>query len=298
MLRPMADLPPLNAVRVFEAVARLHNLSRAADELNMTQSAVSYQVKQLEAFAGAALFTRLARGVELNSKGLLLAPAVTRSLNELRSAFRQIRDESGSLLVISTMQTVASNWLAPRIGKLQLEHPDLAVKLDISARMVDFTIDPVDVAIRSGKGQWPGLVSHFLIAMNFTAVASPDYLAREGRPATPEAMLDHVLIAPSDDWWNVWFAAAGVNGPIRIARPGIDVETQQMAARVALGGNGIVLATPGFVAEELESGRLIRLFDVEATTGSDYYLVYPEETAHRRKVKLFRDWVLQEAGRT
>ncbi len=293
----MSDLPPLAAIRVFDAVARLQNLSRAAEELNMTQSAVSYQVKQLEAFAGAPLFNRLARGVELNARGKLVAPAVARSLAELRAAFRQVRDESGNLLVISTMQTIAASWLAPRIGKLQLEHPELAVRLDINSRMVDFALEPVDVALRSGKGDWPGLMSHFLLGQDFTPVASPTYLEREGRPGTPGDMLRHVLIAPSDDWWPVWFRTAGVSDVTRIPRPGIDVETQQMAARVALAGHGISLVTPGFVQDELDTGRLVRLFDVNANTGSSYYLVYPEETAQRRKIRIFRDWVLKEAGR-
>lgn len=293
----MSDLPPLAAIRVFDAVARLQNLSRAAEELNMTQSAVSYQVKQLEAFAGAPLFNRLARGVELNARGKLVAPAVARSLAELRAAFRQVRDESGNLLVISTMQTIAASWLAPRIGKLQLEHPELAVRLDINPRMVDFAVEPVDVALRSGKGDWPGLRSHFLLGQDFTPVASPAYLDREGRPETPRAMLRHVLIAPSDDWWPVWFRTAGVNDMTKIPRPGIDVETQQMAARVALAGHGISLVTPGFVADELATGQLVRLFDINANTGSSYYLVYPEDTAQRRKIKIFRDWVLKEAGR-
>ena len=294
----MSDLPPLAAIRVFETVARLLNLSRAAEDLNMTQSAVSYQVKQLEAFAGGPLFNRLARGVELNARGLAVAPAIARSLAELRAAFRQLREESGNLLVISTMQTIASSWLAPRIGKLQLEHPELAVRLDISSRMVDFAVEPVDVAIRSGKGDWPGLVSHFLLAQNFTPVASPAYLTREGRPASPSDMLSHVLIAPSDDWWPVWFEAAGVAGVNRIPRPGIDVETQQMAARVALAGHGISLVTPGFVQDELATGQLQRLFDVEATTGNNYFVVYPQDVANRRKIRLFRDWVLKEAGRS
>ena len=294
----MSNLPPLAAIRVFEAVARLLNLSRAAEDLNMTQSAVSYQVKQLEAFAGGPLFNRLARGVELNARGLAVAPAIARSLAELRAAFRQLREESGNLLVISTMQTIASSWLAPRIGKLQLEHPELAVRLDISSRMVDFAVEPVDVAIRSGKGDWPGIVSHFLLAQNFTPVASPTYLTREGRPASPSDMLSHVLIAPSDDWWPVWFEAAGVAGVNRIPRPGIDVETQQMAARVALAGHGISLVTPGFVQDELATGQLQRLFDVEATTGNNYFVVYPQDVANRRKIRLFRDWVLKEAGRS
>ena len=296
MTGAMADLPPLNAVRVFEAAARLGNLTRAAAELNMTQSAVSYQIRQLEAFAGGPLFTRQARGVELNARGREIAPTIQRSLADLRRVFRQLRDDHDNLLVISTMQTIASSWLAPRIGRLQLDHPGLAVRLDVSAEMVDFTSQPVDAAIRSGKGQWPGLASHLLMTQTFTPVCSASYIARAGRPATPADMLSHVLVAPSDDWWPIWFAAAGVPGPISITRPGIDVETQQMAARVAAAGHGITLVTPGFVAEDLDSGHLVKLFDIEATTGANYYLVYPEATAQRRKIKLFRVWVLKEAG--
>jgi len=292
----MADLPPLHAVRVFEAVARLGNLTRAAEELNMTQSAVSYQIRQLESFCGGPLLERLARGVELTPRGRALAPAVQRSLADLRQAFRYMRDETDNLLVISTMQTIASSWLAPRIGRFQLDHPGLAVRLDISNKLVDFATEPVDVAIRSGKGQWPGLRSHRLIQQDFTPVASPLYIEREGRPETPAALLDHVLIAPSDDWWTIWFRAAGVDPPARFERPGVDVETQQMASRVAAAGHGVTLATPGFISTELEHGELVRLFDIDMTAGLNYYLVYPEPAANRRKIRLFREWILKEAG--
>ena len=128
-------------------------------------------------------------------------------------------------------------------------------------------------------------------------MASPAYLEREGRPATPAALLSHVLIAPSDDWWRIWFAAAGVDEPIAIARPGIDVETQQMATRVAVAGNGVTLATPAFIQPELDAGQLVRLWDIEPASGLSYFLTYPEETASRRKIRLFRDWVLAEAGK-
>jgi len=293
----MADLPPLNALRVFDAVARHGNLTRAAAELNMTQSAVSYQVKLLEGFAGGPLFQRLARGVVLTERGRMVAPTVQKSFADLRAAFGQLRHGDEQLLVISTMHTIASSWLAPRLGKLQLAHPGLAVRLDVTSDLVDFTQSSTDVAIRSGKGHWPGLASHLLMDQTFTPVASPAYLAREGRPATPRDVLDHVLVAPSDDWWPLWFEAAGIPGPLTIRRPGIDVETQQMTARVAAAGNGIALLTPGFAQDELDAGLLVRLFDIEASAQSSYFLVYPETSAKRRKIALFRDWILAEAGR-
>lgn len=292
----MPHLPPLAAIRVFDAVARHGNFSRAADELNMTQSAVSYQIKQLESFVGAPLFNREARGVSLNARGAEVAPLVAQALAGLSRAFHAVRDSAHGVLAISTMQTIAGNWLAYRIGSFQMQHPDLAVRLDISSRLSDFAADGIDVAIRSGKGNWPGLTSHLLFDQSFTAVASPGYLAREGRPQSPADMIGHVLIAPSDDWWNIWFEKAGLSAPIRIQRPGIDVETQQMAGSVAMAGHGIALITPRFEADCIATGRLIKLFDVEATTGDGYYLAYPLEHRNSRKVKLFRDWVLKEAA--
>lgn len=292
----MRDLPPLSSIRVFDAAARHQNLSRAAEELHMTQSAVSYQIKQIEAFVGAPLFVREARGVRLNAKGEQLAPMVQAALASLARAFRVVSDKADSVLAISTMQTIAGNWLAPRIGSFQMLHPEYAVRLDISSTLADFAADGIDVAIRSGNGDWPGLESHLLFEQTFTAVASPAYLAREGRPESPAAMLGHVLIAPSDAWWNIWFRAAGVPTPITFTRPGIDVETQQMAASVALAGHGIALITPRFEAQGFASGRLVALFDITASTGEAYYLAYPREQRASRKIRLFRDWVLKEAA--
>jgi LysR family glycine cleavage system transcriptional activator len=292
----MSALPPLNAVRVFEAVARHGNLTRAAAELNMTQSAVSYQVKLLETFLGSPLFVREARGVTLTAKGRELAPVADRALGDLRRSLQRLRGAADTTLTISTMQTMASNWLAPRLGHFQDSHPEIAVRIHISAELVDFDRDDVDVAIRSGRGGWPGLASHLMIAQVFMPFASPAYLAREGRPATPVELLKHVLISPSDPWWEMWFAAAGVAMPARIPRPGLDVETQAVAATVAAAGHGVTLATPGFIPAEIAEGRLLPLFDVTATANSNYYLVYPEDRRSQRKIALFRDWVLAEAA--
>lgn len=292
----MRDLPPLASIRVFDAAARHQNLSRAAEELNMTQSAVSYQIKQIEAFVGAPLFLREARGVRLNARGEQLAPMVQAALASLSRAFRAVSDKAHSVLTISTMQTIAGNWLAPRIGSFQMLHPEFAVRLDISSTLADFAVDGIDVAIRSGRGHWPGLEQHLLFAQTFTAVASPAYLKREGRPKTPQDMLGHVLIAPSDEWWDIWFRAAGVPTPITFTRPGIDVETQQMAASVALAGHGIALITPRFEAQSFATGKLVTLFDITASSGEGYYLAYPREHRASRKIRLFRDWVLKEAA--
>jgi LysR family glycine cleavage system transcriptional activator len=291
----MSGVPPLPAIRVFDAVARHGNFTRAAAELNMTQSAVSYQVKLLESFVGVPLFLREARGVSLSPRGAELAPLAARTLSDLAKGFSATRDALKNVLTISTMQTIAANWLARRLGAFQMQHPELAVRLDISDQLVDFTTESVDAALRSGKGHWPGLEAHRLFTQDFIAVASPVYLAREGRPETPQDMLRHVLIAPSDEWWDMWFKAADVATPIRIARPGIDVETQQMAGSLAVSGHGIALITPRFEAQCLRDGNLQQLFPITGTSGLSYYLAYPRARRSERKIRLFRDWVLSEA---
>lgn len=290
------NLPPLHAVRVFEAVARHGSFTRAAAELNMTQSAVSYQIKLLEQFVGAPLFARQARGVALSDKGKAVAPMVQRALGDLAETFRLVREESNAVLVISTMQTIAGSWLAPRLGGFQLLHPEFAVRLDISTHMVDLDSEGVDVVIRSGKGHWPGLKSHFLLSQTFTPVCSPHYIAREGRPSKPGDILNHVLIDRNDVWWPIWFEAAGLDRNAAITRASIDVNTQQMAAILAVAGSGIALVSPAFVKEDLASGRLVELFDITATSGSDYYLAYPENRRQQPKIRAFRDWILKETG--
>ena len=292
----MPDFPPLHAVRVFDAVARLGSFTKAAAELNMTQSAVSYQVNVLERFVGAPLFARQARGVALNEKGEAVAPMVRRALASLAQGFRKIRDDNNAVLVLSTIQTIAGSWLAPRLGSFQLRHPEITLRLEISPAMADLENESVDVVIRSGKGAWPGLKSHFLLPQKFTPVCSPHYIAREGRPKTPVDMLNHVLIDRNDIWWPIWFETAGLAKNLASTRPSIDVNTQQMAAIIAVAGSGIALVSPGFVNEDLKAGRLVQLFDIMASSGSSYYLAYSEHRRNTPKIQAFRDWILQEAG--
>src|SRR4051812_30892150 len=190
----MADSPPLQAIRVFDAVARHLSFTKAAGELAMTQSAVSFQIKLLESFVGGPLFVRMARGVALTDRGLAIAPVVRQALADLNRAFRSARDDNGSTLAVTTLHTFATNWLAPRIGAFQLAHPDLAVRLDVSSRLVDLEGEDFDVAIRSGKGPWPGLVSHAIMDSVFTVVASPLYIEREGPFRAPADLLGATVI--------------------------------------------------------------------------------------------------------
>ncbi|MHC1549219.1 LysR substrate-binding domain-containing protein [Phyllobacterium sp. K27] len=283
---------PLGSIRVFDSVARLQNFTKAADELNMTQSAVSYQIKLLEDFAGAPLFQRLARGVALTPKGEIIAPVIRRALADMGETFRAIREEQNSVLVISVIHTFASNWLTPRIVDFQNLHPEVSVRFDISSRLVDFSSEGIDCGIRLGKGDWLGLTSHRLLSGGFTPLASPAYLERYGRPQTPADLLQCHLITPDDNWWPVWFRQAGVEGPLTMTKPGVAIETQQIIGGLALSGGGVGLVSSAFFQNEIQAGTLVQLFDIEASTGTNYYLVYPEARQLPNKVKFFRDWII------
>ncbi|TIV75125.1 MAG: LysR family transcriptional regulator, partial [Mesorhizobium sp.] len=164
----LAPLPPLQAIRVFEAVARHLSFTKAAQELGMTQAAASYQIKLLEERIGAPLFLRRPKQIELTGPGQRLAPAVSEAFSILGQAYAAARGGADGLLCVTTVLTFASNWLAQHLGSFQIAHPALAVRLDTSSRLTDFAREDVDIAIRSGGGKWPGLEAHKLLDADFT----------------------------------------------------------------------------------------------------------------------------------
>jgi LysR family glycine cleavage system transcriptional activator len=290
-------LPPLAAVRAFEAAARLGSFTRAAAELGMTQAAVSYQIKLLEERVGTPLFLRLPRQVALTDTGKRLSAAVSEAFDALRDAFAAAREESGGVLTISAVHAFASNWLAPRLGRFPLAHPTIAVRLIVSHHYTDFAREEVDVGIRSGQGPWPGLEAHRLLAVRFTPVCSPELLQHAGGVDTPADLLRLPLLSPNDPWWGQWFALAGVAAPALAGRSGIELNMQQMEGSAALGSQGVAIVTPALWQEELRAGRLVQPFDLVGDDGSFYWLVYPKARRQVPKLRAFRDWLLEEAGR-
>lgn len=286
------SLPPLAAIRCFEAAARHQSFTRAAHELGMTQAAVSYQIKILEDRVGGPLFLRGPRGVALTEAGRRLAPAVTEAFSILHAAFRDLDEAEGGVLAVSATATFASHWLVPRLGAFSLAHPGIAVRLDTSPRLLDFSREEVDVGIRSGHGDWSGLVSHRLLDIEFTPMLSPRLLAAVGPLREPADLLRLPLIDPTDPWWGDWFAAAGVSAPDLSRRTEMRVGTQAMAANAALAGQGVAVLTPAFFPEEIAAGRLVQPFRLVHKTGSCYWLVYREARRRSPKIRAFRDWLL------
>lgn len=296
MSDPLATLP-LSSIRVFEAAARLKSFTRAAGELGMTQAAVSWQVKALEQRLGQPLFRRLPREVALTVAGERLSRAATEALGLLRAAVADLSESGEGVLAITTMQTVASQWLAPRLGGFQVAHPRIAVRLETSSRVVDLLREEADVAIRSGRtGDWPGMEAVRLFPMAQTVLAAPAAAAALG-PAPRPADLLHAPRVGSDDEWDAWFAAAGVEtaaAPAPTPRLASDNQIVEVTAAIARGEAAI--GSPIMFAADLAAGRLAQPFEVYIGGAGAYWLVYPRDRRRARKIAAFRDWLLEQVA--
>ncbi len=282
----------LGAIRVFEAAARLKSFTRAADELGVTQAAVSWQVKSLEQRLGQPLFVRKVREVDLTPAGERLARAATESMGLLRAALSDLVEADQGVLAITTMQSLANHWLAARLGAFQLAHPMIAVRLEGSHVLRDLGRNEADLGLRAGNGDWPGLAAHFLMPFVQTALCSPEFLARHGPFERPADLLAAPRIGASREW-EVWFRAAGVTPPQGPEAPRLEADAQSIEVASALAGQGLAVGSPIFFAAEIASGRLVQPFDIAPHYGGGYWLVYPQERRRVRKIAAFRDWILE-----
>ena len=289
-----SQLPPLSAIRAFEAAARHASFTRAAEELGMTQAAVSYQIKVLEERVGVPLFLRRPRQVVLTEAGQRLAPAITEAFALMSEAYAAVRTGAQGTLVISTIQTFASNWLARHLGSFQIAHPSIAVRIDTSSHMVDFAREEVDVGIRSGDGKWPGLAVHMLFRADFTPMLSPKLADSIGGVKQPADLLRLPVLDSGDPWWARWFAAADVAADELSKRPGSSMGSQASEGSAAMAGQGVAILTRAFFAAELADGRLIQPFELVGNDGNAYWLVYPEARRNVPKIRAFREWLLAE----
>jgi LysR family transcriptional regulator, glycine cleavage system transcriptional activator len=289
----MRHLPPLASIRVFEAAARHENFTQAAAELGMTQAAVSYQIRLLEQRLGLSLFARAKGRVALTDAGRRLAPLVTGAFDTLDEAFGTLAADDGSVLSISTAQTFATAWLAPRLGSFQVKQPELAVRMSTDNRLVDFSTGEFDLAIRIGRGGWQGLRHHFLFRSHVSPICSAAFQEAH-RFERPEQLLRAPRLAAADLWWRDWLLEQGVVLPDAPPHPGIVLDNQVMEANAAFAGAGIAMMTPLFWRAELNAGRLIQPFAELHFPGTSYWLVYPEVKRSQPKVVAFRRWLEAE----
>jgi LysR family glycine cleavage system transcriptional activator len=293
-------LPPLNALRAFEAAARHLNFSRAADELSVTPGAVSQQIQNLEDYVGAALFKR-------TPKGLLLTDAAQTALPALREAFDRLAEAAslltaavdGRRLTLTAPPSLAAKWLVPRLGAFEQKHPQVDVWLQAGMELVDLTAGEVDVAIRYGSGRYPGLEVTRLMGEAVIPVISPD-LAGQTRLESPDDLSGHVLLhdgSPDlDDScpdWSMWLAARGLKG-IDGAR-GPRFNQSSLVIEAAVNGRGVALAKRTLAQADLEAGRLIAPLQIATEVDFAYYLVHPKAKGRLPQVKAFAGWIGAEA---
>jgi len=294
-------LPPLNALRAFEAAARHLNFSRAADELAVTPGAVSQQIQNLEDYVGASLFKR-------TPKGLLLTDAAQTALPALREAFDRLAEAAslltaavdGRRLTVSVAPSFAAKWLVPRLGWFEAAHPQVDVWLSADMEVVDFALGEIDLAIRYGAGRYPGLEVVKLMSETVIPVASPELL--EANPIlSPADLANHILLhdgsPDADDScpdWSMWLAARGVKG-VEGAR-GPRFNQSSLVIEAAAGGRGVALAKRALAQADLDSGRLVAPLQDATAVDFAYFVVHPKAKGRLPQVKAFVSWITAQAA--
>jgi LysR family glycine cleavage system transcriptional activator len=289
-------LPPLTALRAFDAAARHMSFAQAAAELNVTPAALSFQIKSLEDHLGQPLFHRLNRAVTLTEAGRALAPGTADGFAMLANAWRSARRlQNNSTLTVTAGPAFTAKWLAPRLYEFAQAHPDIELRFSAGLRIMDFDRDEIDVAIRFGYGPDPGLYAIPLAVEWVMPVMTPE-LAR--RHPTPQSLKDAPLLfddsidflRPKCDW-QMWFRAVGIDfNPTHGAR----FSQADHAVDAALAGAGIVLGRRALVIKDLSEGRLVAPFKTAISTKAHFRFLCPEGAENRPQVKAFRDWILQE----
>jgi LysR family glycine cleavage system transcriptional activator len=290
-------LPPLNAVRAFEAAARHLSFTKAAEELNVTQAAVSHQVKALEERLQVPLFRRLNRGLVLTGAGAGYLKELEDILDRLEQATERLRaSEATGILTVSTSTSFAAKWLVPRLQRFRDRRPDIDVRIDANDSLTDFRRDNVDLAIRYGRGVYPGLSSVQLLQDIVFPVCSPQLL-EGGHPLREPSDLKHFTLLHDQgvvEDWRTWLRTAGVTdldpsrGPV--------FSHSAMLIEAAIAGQGVALARRSMVARDVREGRLVQPIPLSLKAEFSYWVVCPESAAEKTKIAEFRAWLLDEAA--
>ena len=296
----MSDhLPPLTALRAFEAAARHLSFSQAAAELNVTPAALSFQIKSLEEHLGRPLFRRLHRAVALTDAGRALEPGLRDGFAALHKAWYDVRHRSESqVLTVTAGPAFTAKWLAPRLYQFAKDHPDIELRFSASLRLMDFDRDDVDIAIRFGYGPDPNLYSEPLAMEWMTPVMTPAlyalYPTLESLRKAPLIFDDSIAFLDPPCDWAAWFRANGMDySPPK----GVRFSQADHAVDAALNGAGVVLGRRGLIVKDLAEGRLVAPFRTALTTQAHFRFVCKHEAKDRPQIKLFRSWILDEISK-
>lgn len=293
---------PLNALRVFEAAARHLSFSKAAGELHVTPAAISHQIKGLEERWGRQLFTRNNRNLALTDTGHLILPEVSEAFAMLERAVDRLgAADDPRALIVSSAPSVAAKWLLPRLSRFQDAHPEIDVHISASNLVVDFAKDRVDVALRFGRGPYPGLHADVLLEGDLFPICSPSLLTGDHPLREPRDLRHHTLLH-DDSWrfggptldWEMWLRAAGVTD-VDVGR-GPHFDSAGMAIEAAVLGRGIVLSTYSTASVDIAAGRLVRPFDLGLPLDFKVHFVCPPAALERPNICVFHEWIMSEAA--
>jgi LysR family glycine cleavage system transcriptional activator len=301
-MKPIDRLPPLTALRAFDAVARKLSFARAAEELHVTKAAVAQQVRALEQEVGAPLVERSGRGLALTEAGAAGAPGLEEGFAILARAARAMREAKGRrFLVINSSPSFAATWLVGRIGKFKSRHPEIDVLLDANPTEDTLDSSTTDALIRWGAGDFPGLATTLLFKEDVFPVCSPDIISSETPLRSPEDLVGRTLLHlewspayPSWPTWSDWLKAAGA-GTVE-AGHGVWFNNMAMAIRAAVQGQGVALSSFAIAADELAAGRLVAPFSTSVSTPFGYYFLCRPEDAQMPRIKALLDFLVEEAA--
>jgi LysR family glycine cleavage system transcriptional activator len=294
----MPALPPLNALRAFEAAARHLSMKEAAAELSVTPGAVSQLVRGLEERVGIQLFRRGNRSLVLTEAGQSYFAPVRHAFRHISEATRRLRAQPGAgVLTVSAPPAFAASWLVPLLGQFRARHPDIELNISTTRGLANFTADGVDVAVRHGLGRYPGLRCDRIATIAMVPVCSKELLAMHGhrRPRHPSHLLGLPLLHDSERQdWALWFHAHGVTDLDHVATSGISFDDQTLLIRAAASHQGVALVSEPLARPELDQGSLVRALNAAWPQEFSYWLVCPRATAEQPKIVAFRDWLLTE----
>ena len=289
-------LPPLNAIKAFEAAARHGSFTGAAKELGVTQSAVSRHVLQLEASIGSALCARMRRGIELTPEGAVYAAALRTAFDQIEQQTRRLTSKpSANTLRLKLPPTFAIRWLVPRLARFHAVNRQIDVQITTSHQNVEFDREDIDVCIHWGPQPLAGAQCRPLFGEVLLPVCSPALFKRTQRPKRPADLARHVLLCSMHrpDDWPIWLTEAGVTEID--GNDGLKFENSALAYQAAIDDLGIVVAQRAFVEDDLRTGRLVEIFNLRAPTRNVYHLAYPAQERPSTKIKAFEDWIVREA---
>jgi LysR family glycine cleavage system transcriptional activator len=285
-------LPPLNSLKSFEAAGRLLSFTAAAKELNVTQAAISHQIKVIEDFLGIALFDRYPRRLALTDQGKILLPEVIEAFDRVSLAVAAIsREQFSNVLSVRLAPSFAAKWLSPRLKYFWLQFPEIDLRLYHAHPAVDFEREEIDIAVTYGKGDWPGVVVEKLLSLDFFPVCSPSFMVNDKPLNNLDNLRYYALLHDADyECWGDWLRLAGITDIN--ANRGTIIDDTNVLIQAAMDGQGIALGSTTFVLDLLESGRLVKPFDVTLVNEYAYYVVYPETHLKNPAVRAFKDWLL------